>query len=58
MLAITPMLVNSVVRVFGWLAMLGDRGLVNAVLMGLGLTGEPMRLVSTGSASPSGSPRA
>ena len=37
-LAITPMLVNGVVRVFGWLALLGDRGLVNAALMGIGLT--------------------
>jgi putative spermidine/putrescine transport system permease protein len=44
-LAITPMLVNGVVRVFGWLALLGDRGLVNAALMGLGLTNEPQRLV-------------
>jgi putative spermidine/putrescine transport system permease protein len=44
-LAITPMLVNGVVRVFGWLALLGDRGLVNAALMGLGLTQEPQRLV-------------
>jgi putative spermidine/putrescine transport system permease protein len=44
-LAITPMLVNGVVRVFGWLALLGDRGLVNAALMGIGLTKEPQRLV-------------
>jgi putative spermidine/putrescine transport system permease protein len=44
-LAVTPMLVNGVVRVFGWLALLGDRGLVNAALMGLGLTKEPQRLV-------------
>jgi putative spermidine/putrescine transport system permease protein len=44
-LAITPMLVNGVVRVFGWLALLGDRGLVNTALMGLGLTREPQRLV-------------
>ena len=44
-LAVTPMLVNGVVRVFGWLALLGDRGLVNAALMGIGLTSEPQRLV-------------
>jgi putative spermidine/putrescine transport system permease protein len=44
-LAVTPMLVNGVVRVFGWLALLGDRGLVNGLLMGLGLTREPQRLV-------------
>jgi putative spermidine/putrescine transport system permease protein len=44
-LAIAPMLVNGVVRIFGWLAVLGDRGLVNGLLSGLGLTKEPVRLV-------------
>jgi putative spermidine/putrescine transport system permease protein len=44
-LAVMPMLVSGVVRVFGWLALLGDRGLVNATLMGLGVTGAPVRLV-------------
>jgi putative spermidine/putrescine transport system permease protein len=44
-LAVAPMLVSGVVRVFGWLALLGDRGLVNAVLIGLGLTAQPTRLV-------------
>jgi putative spermidine/putrescine transport system permease protein len=44
-LAVAPMLVSGVVRVFGWLAILGDRGLVNAALQGLGLTTQPVRLV-------------
>ncbi len=44
-LAIAPMLVNGVVRIFGWLAILGDRGLVNAALQGIGLTSQPVRLV-------------
>jgi putative spermidine/putrescine transport system permease protein len=44
-LAVAPMLVSGVVRVFGWLALLGDRGLVNALLVGLGVTGQPTRLV-------------
>jgi putative spermidine/putrescine transport system permease protein len=44
-LAVAPMLVSGVVRVFGWLALLGDRGLVNATLMGLGVTSGPVRLV-------------
>jgi putative spermidine/putrescine transport system permease protein len=44
-LAVMPMLVSGVVRVFGWLALLGDRGLVNAALMGLGVTAQPVRLV-------------
>jgi putative spermidine/putrescine transport system permease protein len=44
-LAVAPMLVSGVVRVFGWLALLGDRGLVNALLTGSGLTAQPVRLV-------------
>ncbi len=44
-LAVAPMLVSGVVRVFGWLALLGDRGLINATLMGLGVTSGPVRLV-------------
>lgn len=44
-IAILPMLVSSVVRVFGWLAILGDRGLVNSLLQSLGLISAPLRLV-------------
>ena len=43
--AIMPMLISSVVRVFGWLAILGDRGLVNSLLQSLGLISAPLRLV-------------
>lgn len=43
--AIMPMLVSSVVRVFGWLAILGDRGLVNSLLQMTGLTDEPVHMV-------------
>ena len=39
------MLVSSVVRVFGWLAILGDRGLLNAALKWIGLTDQPVRLI-------------
>ncbi|MGO4666822.1 ABC transporter permease [Bosea sp. 2YAB26] len=44
-IAIMPMLVSGVVRVFGWLAILGDRGLVNSLAQWLGLISTPMRLV-------------
>ena len=43
--AIMPMLVSGVVRVFGWLAILGDRGLVNTTLQSLGLISTPLKLV-------------
>jgi putative spermidine/putrescine transport system permease protein len=40
-----PLLVNGVVRVFGWLVVLGDRGLVNNALIALGVNSEPVRLI-------------
>ncbi len=43
--AIMPMLISGVVRVFGWLAILGDRGLVNSLAQSLGLISAPMKLV-------------
>jgi len=45
LLVIFPMLLNLVVRTFGWIALLARRGLVNQWLMGLGLTDEPLRLM-------------
>jgi putative spermidine/putrescine transport system permease protein len=44
-IAVMPMLVSGVVRVFGWLAILGDRGLVNSLAQWLGLINSPVRLV-------------
>lgn len=44
-IAILPMLISSVVRVFGWLAILGDHGLVNTLLQSLGLISAPLKLV-------------
>ena len=44
-LAVTPMLVSGVVRIFGWLAILGDRGLINGLLGAAGLITQPFRLV-------------
>jgi putative spermidine/putrescine transport system permease protein len=44
---LAPLLVSVVVRSFGWLVLLGPNGLVNAVLTGLGLTAEPLRLLYT-----------
>jgi putative spermidine/putrescine transport system permease protein len=43
--AVMPLLVNGVVRVFGWLVVLGDRGLVNNALIALGVNSEPVRLI-------------
>jgi putative spermidine/putrescine transport system permease protein len=45
LLVIFPMLLNLVVRTFGWIALLARRGLVNQWLIGIGLTDEPLRLM-------------
>jgi putative spermidine/putrescine transport system permease protein len=38
-----PLMVSAVIRVFGWIVILGRKGLVNQALAGLGL--EPMKLL-------------
>jgi putative spermidine/putrescine transport system permease protein len=45
-LTVSPLLVGAVVRTYGWVIILGDRGWVNALLAALGLTSEPLRLVN------------
>ena len=45
-LTISPMLVSSVVRTFSWMAILGDRGLVNHALHALGLIDRPLALMN------------
>jgi putative spermidine/putrescine transport system permease protein len=39
-----PLLVNTVVRTYGWLLILGRKGVVNSVLTQLGLTDSPLAL--------------
>lgn len=46
LMAIAPLLVSGTGRIVGWMAILGDRGLVNALLAGIGLTDEPIRLIN------------
>ncbi|QCI67019.1 ABC transporter permease [Phreatobacter stygius] len=43
-LVAAPLLVNTVVRSYGWLLMLGNRGVINASLMSLGVIDEPLPL--------------
>lgn len=46
-LILLPLLTSAVVRTFGWVVILGKQGLVNSALQGLGLIGEPLRLLFT-----------
>ncbi len=43
-LAIAPLLTSAVARTFGWMAILGDQGVINAALMNMGLLSSPLRL--------------
>jgi ABC-type spermidine/putrescine transport system permease subunit I len=41
----TPLLVSVVVRVFGWMAITADHGLINSFLTGLGIVDAPVKLL-------------
>ena len=41
----TPLIVSVVVRVFGWMAITADHGLINNALIGLGLVDSPIKML-------------
>jgi putative spermidine/putrescine transport system permease protein len=45
LLVVFPLLLNLVVRTFGWIALLANRGLVNDTLVALGLIETPIKLL-------------
>lgn len=47
LLLIAPLMIGDVVRGYGWLIALGDYGVLNQALMGLGLVQKPVRLIFT-----------
>jgi putative spermidine/putrescine transport system permease protein len=46
-LTLFPLLVGNVVRSAGWIALLGNDGLINASLQGLGIISEPVKILYT-----------
>ena len=44
---VLPIMTSVVVRTFAWIVILGRQGLLNQVIMGLGLTREPLRILFT-----------
>ena len=47
MLVVLPLFVGNAVRAAGWMTVLGNRGFLNVVLQGVGLTAEPIRFMYT-----------
>lgn len=44
-ITIAPILISVVVRAYGWMVLLSNRGLVNSALMNLGIIDRPLRLI-------------
>lgn len=44
-LVYTPLIISVIVRVFGWMALISDSGVLNSTLLRLGLADEPIRLL-------------
>jgi putative spermidine/putrescine transport system permease protein len=47
MAVILPLFVGNAVRAAGWMVMFGNKGFVNAMLMGLGITRAPLQIMYT-----------
>jgi putative spermidine/putrescine transport system permease protein len=46
-ISVTPLFLGEVIRTYAWIIVLGNRGVVNAVLLGLGLVDRPVELMFT-----------
>lgn len=44
LILVTPLFTNNIVRSFGWLVVLGRRGIANQAMMGLGLIDRPLSM--------------
>ena len=47
LIVIVPLLIDVLVRAYGWLILLGDRGLVNEGLLAIGVRDEPLQMLYT-----------
>lgn len=45
MLIITPLWVSYLIRIIAWRTILGNKGLLNVILMGIGIINEPIKLL-------------
>ena len=47
MAVVLPLFVGNAVRAAGWMVLFGNRGFVNSILIGLGITREPLQIMYT-----------
>lgn len=47
LLVLFPLMISVVVRVFGWMVILGDTGIINNMLMAIGLINEPIHIMES-----------
>jgi ABC-type spermidine/putrescine transport system permease subunit I len=47
MMVVAPLVMDVIIRAYGWIVLLGDTGVVNAMILGLGLSKEPVKLLFT-----------
>ena len=47
MAVILPLFVGNAVRAAGWMVLFGNRGFINSILIGLGITREPLQIMYT-----------
>lgn len=47
LLVVVPFWTNALVRIYGWMILLRTKGVLNAVLMGLGLVDAPLKILYT-----------
>jgi len=50
LIVLSPLLVSIVARTYGWMIVLGDRGIVNQILLALGVIDEPLQIMYTSGA--------
>ncbi|MBO1076544.1 ABC transporter permease [Roseomonas marmotae] len=46
LMGIAPLLISGTARLVGWMAILGDQGMINVVLQGIGITDAPLRMIN------------
>ena len=46
-LVVAPLMTGIIVRTYGWIVLMGTNGLINGVLLWLGIVGEPLRILGT-----------